>query len=94
MGKDKINKIQKTLGKGTLSGFIHARIAKNKNFLAVFLGPTGSGKTYSALRFAETLDPEFGIDRVAFSTIEFMKILLYDESIKSGSVIVWDETGV
>ena len=33
-------------------------LKKNKNFLMLFVGATGSGKSYSALRFAEMIDAQ------------------------------------
>lgn len=71
--------------------YIRRRIKNNKNFLCAILGPTGSGKTYSALRLAEELDPSFSVDRVVFSGLEFMRVL---KDLPSGSVIVFDEAGV
>ena len=40
---------------------------KNKNFLCVVCGSTGSGKSYSSLRLAEALDPNFDVSRIAFT---------------------------
>lgn len=56
-------------------------------------GATGSGKTYSALSFAERWDEDFNIDRVVFTPQEFIK-LLNSGNLKKGSVIVADEFGV
>jgi len=70
----------------------------NKNFLMIFVGETGSGKSYSALRFAETLDPTFDISRVCFRAIDFMHLIneiVYEKQIsKKGMVVMWDEFGV
>jgi len=38
---------------------IKRRINNNMNFLAIFTGPTGSGKTWSTLSVAEQIDPDF-----------------------------------
>ena len=73
--------------------YILGRIKKNKNFLGMFTGSTGSGKSYSALTLAESLDKEFNIDRIAFSPKEFMDIL-NNGNLKKGSVVVWDEIGI
>jgi len=69
------------------------KIENNENVLAVFIGKPGAGKSFAALSLAEILDPDFSIKRVAFNSTEFINILK-DESIPSGSVIVFDEAGV
>src|SRR5437870_4384364 len=74
-----------------ITDYIRNRIRNNKNFLCAVLGPTGSGKTYTALRIAEEIDPSFGSSRIVFNPVDFMKIL---KGLPSGSVIVFDEAGV
>ena len=73
---------------------------KNKNFVMLFVGATGSGKSYSALRLAEMLDSTFDINRVNFKAKDFMNTINslverseQGEEIK-GKVIMWDEFGV
>ena len=78
---------------GYFLGYVKQRIKKNKNFLCAITGPTGSGKTYSSLRIAEVLDSDFNKDRIVFTPKEFIN-LLNGNSLKSGSVIVFDEAGV
>jgi len=73
--------------------YIKQRIRKNKNFLGFISGATGSSKSYSSLRIAEELDPEFNIDRCVFGGLELMN-LINSEKLKSGSVIVFEEVGV
>lgn len=51
-----------------------------------------SGKSYSALSFADMIDPEFTAENIAFTPIEFMQLIRSDR-IKKGSVIVYDEVG-
>src|SRR3972149_1221824 len=77
----------------SLVRYIHRRIKNNKNFLATITGPTGSGKSWTALSMAQLLDPEFNADRVIFKARELMK-LINDGTLHSGSVIVWDEAGI
>jgi len=73
---------------------IQNRITKqNKNWLCIICGETGSGKSYTALRIGESLDPTFNINRVVFTAAEFMA-LLNSGTLKEGSCIVWDEAGV
>ena len=73
--------------------YIKNRIKNNKNFLCTITGPTGSGKTWSALSIASLLDSEFNINRVIFRGRELMK-LINEGDLKPGSVIIWDEAGV
>ena len=67
-------------------------IKRNKNWLCVVCGATGSGKSYSAMRLAELIDPTFTIDRVVFSSDDFMRVL--NNGMKKGQVLLWDEAGV
>jgi len=72
---------------------IQTRLLKlDKNFLAICVGGTGTGKSWAMMRIAELLDPEFNIDRVVFSSDQF-KELLNSGKLKTGSFIVWDEAG-
>lgn len=73
--------------------YIHYRIRRNKNFLCMISGQTGSGKSWSALSIAEMSDPEFNIDRVVFSGKDLLA-LINSGALKKGSCIVWDEAGV
>lgn len=73
--------------------YIKQRIRKNKNFLGFVSGQTGSGKSYSCLRIAEELDPEFSIERCVFGGIELMS-LVNSGKLRKGSVIVFEEIGV
>ena len=87
--------------KSLLVEYIHERVQKrNKNFGMVFVGPTGSGKSYSALRLAEMIDPTFDVSRVKFKAKDFMNVIndLVEKSENGedirGKVIMWDEMGV
>lgn len=86
--------------KGTLRWvrFVKHRIKNNKNFLGVFIGQTGSGKSYSALEFADLImDGELPKENICFTASQFMKRLddgLEQHTLPKGSVIIWDETGV
>ncbi len=73
--------------------YIKQRIRKNKNFLCFISGQTGSGKSYSSLRIAEMVDPNFNIERVVFSGTELMK-LINSGTLKKGSAIVFEEAGI
>lgn len=79
--------------RGFLQSYIQRRIELNKNMLAVFLGSTGSGKSYAAMKLGEILDDRFNVDRVVFSANEFLG-LLNGKPLRKGSVVMWDEVGV
>lgn len=65
----------------------------NDNWMAATVGPTGSGKSWASLRIAETLDPNFTVDQVAFGVLDFMKLVM-DDSYGRGSLIVFEEASV
>jgi len=73
--------------------YIRKRIRDNKNFLAIWCGQTGSGKSLSAIRMAELLDNDFCPEQIVFNPLDFMK-LIRGKTLKPGSAIVFDETGV
>lgn len=75
------------------TAYIKKRIRENKNFISFIGGPTGSGKTYSALKICEVLDDDFNVDRIVFDGLELMR-LLNEGNIKSGSCILFEEAGV
>lgn len=64
----------------------------NQNFMGVFVGETGKGKSYGAIRTAEALYPDFSADDIAFTLEEFFTLV--EEDRPEGSVIVLDEAGV
>jgi len=65
----------------------------NRNWLAVIVGETGSGKSFLALKLGQLIDPEFNITKVVFSPSEFME-LITSGTLRKGDCIVWDEAGV
>lgn len=67
---------------------------KNENWLSVFTGPPGSGKSYSAISFAYKIDKTFTADRIIFTPNDFLKLINELEQTKSkGKFIVFDEAG-
>lgn len=64
------------------------RIRNNQNVIGAVCGETGSGKSWTALRIGEMVDPGFGIDSVVFSAKEFLESF---ESHSRGDVVVFDE---
>lgn len=78
--------------------WIKKRIINNLNFLAIFEGPTGIGKSWSALSIAHDIDKEFNPrEQVAFSFKELMRIInkfndkTTELSKKKFKVILFDE---
>lgn len=82
-------------GVGFFNSYILQRIERNKNFLAVITGQTGSGKSWSALREGEVLDPDFDVGNVCFTPKEFLDLVNgKTKELKKGSVIIFDEIQV
>lgn len=82
-------------GGGYFPSYIKQRIERNKNFICAITGQTGSGKSLSAVRLGETLDPEFDIRNVCFRAREFIDLVDGNiKPLKKGSVIIWDEMQV
>ena len=69
-------------------------LRKNQNWLCCICGQTGSGKSYTALKLASLIDPNFTIDNVVFTGQEFMDKINDPERFKKGTCLVWDECGV
>jgi len=66
---------------------------QNKNLMGVFVGETGSSKSWSAISVASTIDPDFDISRIAVSTREMVEVIT-TEKLRKGSALVLDEAGV
>jgi len=70
---------------------------QNKNFITAITGPTGSGKSYSALRLAERIDQDFNVDNIVFNAQDLLlriKTGVEKDELTQGSVLVFDEAGV
>lgn len=79
-------------GDGHITGYIRQRIARNKNFICAVTGSTGSGKSYSALRLGELLDPNFDARNIVFSGTQLMALVNGKvKPLGRGSVIMFDE---
>ena len=82
-------------GKGYFNSYILRRIKNNQNLLCCITGGTGSGKSYSALREGEILDPNFDIDNVCFTPEQLMDLVNgVTKQLKKGAVILFDEIQV
>jgi len=80
---------------GYFPSYIIQRVSRNKNFICCISGGTGSGKSYSALRLAESLDPNFDIRNVCFTPKEFVDLIDGRlKPLKAGANIIWDEMQV
>jgi len=63
-------------GEDSFVRWIKKRIDNNLNFLALFEGSTGAGKSWSALTIAKQIDPEFNPkEQVAFNFKELMRVI-------------------
>jgi len=65
-------------------------LTKDRDFVAVYDGEEGVGKSVLAMQHAKLLDPEFNLDKVVFTADEFINIIR-DPKTKKGSAIVLDE---
>lgn len=66
---------------------------RNEHFMGCIVGREGSGKSFTALRIASEIDPDFSADNVIFDVEELLKILR-DGDHSPGDVYVLDEAGV
>jgi len=64
----------------------------NEHFMACIVGREGSGKSYTAIKIADTVDPTFSVDRVIFDVKELLKVLR-DGEHEPGNFYVLDEAG-
>lgn len=86
-------KVKKKKGENPWVTYIKRRIKRNQNFIGLFIGPTGSGKSYAKMKLGEKFG-DLPIKKVCFDSLEFVTLLDEDESLGRGSVIVWEEVGV
>lgn len=66
---------------------------KNEHFMGVIVGQEGSGKSHTAIRIADEVDPTFNSDRIIFDVSELLK-RLKDGDHEAGYFYVLDEAGV
>lgn len=77
-----------------LLGRIWDRINReNEHFMGVVVGQEGSGKSYTAIKIANEIDPSFTADRVIFDVAELLRVLK-DGDHEPGHFYVLDEAGV
>jgi len=77
-----------------LLGYLRYKIKNNNNYISVFAGGTGSGKSWAALSLGDMVDPNFSIDNVVFTPLDFIRRVdhLINDGQK-GAVIIFDEAG-
>jgi len=66
---------------------------QNEHFMACVVGREGSGKSYTAIKIANMVDPSFNASRVIFDVTELLRILR-DGDHEPGQFFVLDESGV
>ncbi len=89
---ENVSKDDSTKNSVWLLQWIRNRIRKNRNLIALFIGDTGSGKSMSAIRLAERVDPNFSVDRIVFTVQDFLALV--NSGLPPGSVIVFDDAGL
>ena len=65
----------------------------NEHFMGCIVGREGSGKSHTAIKIADSLDPTFSADRVIFDIKELLEVLRSGEH-DPGDFYVLDEAGV
>ena len=78
--------------------WIENRIKKNKNAIIIINGPTGSGKTYVALRkayeWAKMFGSNFSVkDNVDFKFERLLRKTMLEKNTKPGTPFVFEEVG-
>lgn len=87
------SKDQSLEGEGVfLLPWIARRIQENRNANLMFVGDTGSGKSYAAIYLGEQVDPNFSVDRIVFTTKDF--IHLVNSNLPKGSYVIYDDAGL
>ena len=72
--------------------WLQNRIAENRNANLIFVGDTGSGKSYSAISLGEQVDTNFSADRIVFTAKDF--VALINSDLPKGSVVIFDDAGL
>ena len=79
--------------------FMYSKMKNNKNFLSVFTGATGSGKSYSCLRLAELWysyyfnGKPFPTENICFSIEDLLRRLRHGK-LRKGDLLIVEEIGV
>lgn len=78
--------------------YVKKRIEKNQNFIGVFNGGTGSGKSWACIKAAEDISEMFGThfsieNNLAFSFTDILEKMKLKCNGKPGTVFVLEEVG-
>lgn len=65
---------------------------ENTNALVGVFGLPGTGKTYTAVRLAELIDPSFTLDRIVFTVPDLLHLINGPPRLPRGSAILFDDT--
>lgn len=65
----------------------------NEHFMGCIVGREGLGKSHTALKIGNSVDPSFNADRVFFDPRDLLEAF-DDDSLGRGNVIILDEAGV
>ena len=63
------------------------------NRVITAVGPPGSGKSWTGLRIGSLCDPLFGIERVVFPGLDYIRAVANPE-LTYGSFVMWDDAGL
>lgn len=86
------NLIMYKAGEDSFVRWVKKRIAHNLNFICLFQGATGIGKTWSAISMAQMIDLEFNADQIVFDFKELMNVINADWfKKKKWKIVIWDE---
>jgi len=66
---------------------------RNEHCMMAIVGREGSGKSYTAIRIADAIDPRFDEENVLFEVDELLR-RLRDGDFEQGDMLVLDEAGV
>jgi len=67
------------------------RLYTQNNVIILIRGPTGAGKSWSALKICQLVDPNFSAERIVFKAREFMRKW---RDVPKRGFLLWDEPGV
>ncbi len=79
-------------GERWLASTIRKRLLEdNLNWIGLWTGPSGSGKSWAAMRIAELVEPGFTVKRIVFDAETFLARV---QELPRGAVLLLDEAGV
>jgi len=87
------NIIKERKGEASMITYMKKRIKLNMNFLCLFEGPTGIGKSWTAISVAENIDPTFDYEKQIVFDFKSCMDLINSDWLKQKKIkiILWDE---